>query len=379
MRVAYFTDSLPPVADGVTRTLSRLVQTLQDEDIEFRLFAAQRPDPCSPWRDRVHRINAIPVPVYPSYRIGLPFTGGIENALRDFKPDLVHVVSPTPLGLYGMERARRLGVPVVGSFHSDWLAYLRFYGLGRWEKQGWRYVRWFYNRCRTTFAPSVSMADRLRENGVERVDVWERGVDLHQFSPALRTESLRERAGACDRPMLLYVGRLARQKNIGDLADAVDILKQQLGPDAFRLAVVGEGPEAGELKERVPDAHFAGFQRDSALARWYASADLLVFPSTTETFGNVVLEAFASGVPAIGADSCGTKDLVEHGVNGLLAKPNDAVDLARQIASLLADPARLCQMGDAAEVTALRYHWTDVNRRLLDSYRGLIEDMAVAA
>jgi len=209
--------------------------------------------------------------------------------------------------------------------------------------------------------------------------VWERGVDSHQFSPALRSQSLREHARASDRPLLLYVGGLARQKNIGDLAEAVAILKAQLGADAFRLAVVGEGPEAGELKERVPDAHFAGFQQNGALARWYASADLLVFPSTTETFGNVVLEAFASGVPAVGADACGTKDLVEHGVNGLLARPNDPADLARQIASLLSDPGRLAQMGDAAELTALKYRWPDVNRQLLENYRSLIAGVALAA
>jgi hypothetical protein len=119
MRVAYFTDSLPPVADGVTRTLVRLIETLPGADVAFRIFAAQRPDPRSPWREAVHRISALPLPVYPSSRIGLPYVRGIDAALRDFAPDLVHVVSPTPLGWYGLERARRLGIPVVGSFHSD--------------------------------------------------------------------------------------------------------------------------------------------------------------------------------------------------------------------------------------------------------------------
>jgi phosphatidylinositol alpha 1,6-mannosyltransferase len=353
------------------------VETLPQEGVEFRLFAAQRPSLA--WRDRVHRVNAIPLPLYPSSRIGLPIPGGMDAALRDFQPDLVHVVSPTPLGLYGMERARRLGIPVVGSFHSDWVSYMRFYGLGRWEKQVWRYVRWFYNRCHTTFAPSVSMADRLRENGIERVGVWERGIDPHQFSPALRSESLRERAQAQNCPLLLYVGRIAKQKNLDDLAAAVNQLRERLGPDAFRLAIVGEGPYTSELKQRLPHAYFAGYLRDGALSRWYASADLFVVPSTTETFGNVVLEAFASGVPVVGADACGTKDLVEHGVNGLLARPNDPADLAHHIESLLTDPSRLTAMGDAAETTALRYRWGDVNRRLVDSYRELIGEAAIAA
>jgi glycosyltransferase involved in cell wall biosynthesis len=369
MRIAYFTDSLSPLA--------RVLETLPREGVELRLFAAQRPGHA--WRDRVHQVRSIPLVSSASYRFGLPLPRGIDAGLRAFQPDVVHVLGSTPLGWYGVERARRLGIPVVGSFHADWVSYLRFYGLGRWERQGWRYVRWFYNRCDATFAPSISMAERLREQGVQRVDVWERGIDHHHFSPALRSEALRERARALDRPLLLYVGRLARQKNLQDLAEAVTLLRDWFGPDAFRVAIVGDGPYREDLRRQLPEAHYAGYQKDGALARWYASADLLVFPSTTETFGNVVLEAFASGVPVVGANACGTKDLVEHGVNGLLARPNDPSHLARQIALLLDHPARLARMGDAAEQTALRYRWADVNRRLLDSYRHLIARTAAAA
>jgi glycosyltransferase involved in cell wall biosynthesis len=379
MRVAYFTDALPPMADGVTRSLSRLVETLPQHDVAFRFFAGVRPDPGLPWRDRVHKVTGfrVPLPLYPSYRLGLPVAG--LAALRAFRPDVVHVLSPTLLGLFGVEGARRLGIPVVGSFHTDFMAYLRFHGLERWERHGWRYLRWFYNRCSVTLAPSSSMAQRLRENGVERVGLWERGIDPQHFSPALRSEALRERARACDRPLLLYVGRLVREKNLEDLAAAVAILNKTIGPDAFRLAIVGDGPFAPELKQRLPHAHFAGYQQNGALARWYASADLFVFPSTTETFGNVVLEALASGVPVVGADACGTRDLVQHGVNGLLCQPNDPADLARNITWLLTDATRLERLSDAAEVTALRYRWPDVNARLLESYRVVVRGVARAA
>jgi glycosyltransferase involved in cell wall biosynthesis len=366
MRIAYFTDSLPPVADGVTRTLCRLADTLERAAVDFRFFTAIRPESQFRWRERVHKVAAVPFPLYRSYRVGLPL--GIEAELRRFAPDLIHVVSPTPLGLYGLERARRLGIPVVGSFHTDFCAYLRFYGLERWEPQAWRYLRWFYNRCGVTYAPSPSMAARLADNGIERVQLWERGIDMREFSPALRSESVRERAGAVDRPLLLFVGRLVREKNLEDLAAAVDLLRAQLGPRAFRVAIVGDGPMHDELRARLPDAHFAGYHHGVELAAWYASADAFVFPSTTETFGNVILEAFASGLPVVGADACGTRDLVTHGETGFLARPNAPDDLARHIGVLLLDPARRARMAVAAERAALRFHWPEVNARLLESY-----------
>jgi len=379
MRVAYFTDSLPPVADGVTRTLSRLAETLETESVDFRFFSAVRPDPALPWSSRVHKVAAVPFPLYPYYRLGLPTAGQLDESLRVFQPDLIHVVSPTPLGMFGLDRAERLGVPVVGSFHTDFCSYLPYYGLARWEPAAWRYLRWFYNRCRVNLAPSPSMAERLREHGVQRVELWQRGIDTRRFSPALRSDALREQVGAGERPLLLYVGRLVREKNLDDLVAAVRALRETVGSNAFRLAVVGEGPHSATLRARLPEAHFAGYQQGAALAQWYASADLFVFPSTTETFGNVILEAFASGLPVVGADACGTRDLVTHGVNGLLARPNDGPDLANRIAELLGDRARLARLGEAAERTALRYQWPAVNRGLLESYRRVIDGIALAA
>jgi glycosyltransferase involved in cell wall biosynthesis len=379
MRVAYFTDSLPPVADGVTRTLSRLTETLETEGVDYRFFAAVRPDLSLPWRRRVHKVTAVPFPLYPYYRLGLPIAGGIDKPLRDFRPDLIHVVSPTPLGIFGLDRARRLGVPVVGSFHTDFCSYLPYYRLARWEPTAWRYLRWFYNRCHVSLAPSPSMAERLREHGVQRVGLWRRGVDTRRFSPALRSEALRAQAGAGEGPLLLYVGRLVREKNLDDLVAAMGVLRTTLGPRAFRLAIVGEGPYGDTLRTHLPEAYFAGYLQGAALAQWYASADLFVFPSTTETFGNVILEAFASGLPVVGADACGTRDLVAHGVNGLLARPNDGPDFAGKIAELLLDRARLTRMSEVAERTALRYQWPAVNRGLIENYRGVIDGVALAA
>jgi len=377
MRVAYFSDSLPPIADGVSRTLCRLVETLLEDHVDFRFFSAVKPGPEHPWTGRVHKVPSIPFPPYPDYRIGLPLPGLLDRLVEDFRPDVVHVVSPTPLGMYGLDVARRRGVPVVGSFHTDFVSYLPFYGLGGLEFQAWRYLRWFYNRCRTTFAPSADTRARLLRFGIPRVGLWERGIDRRAFSPAFRSEELRQRLGAARRPILLYVGRLVREKNLLDLVAAADWLARR--GDTFTLVLVGDGPMGAELRRLLPAAHFAGFQQGADLARWYASADLFVFPSTTETFGNVILEAFASGLPVVAVDRGGVRDLVRPGENGVVARAGVPEDLGLHIHELLSHPDTLRQLGAGALRTAAQYQWPVVNRRLLDGYRELLPKTARAA
>jgi glycosyltransferase involved in cell wall biosynthesis len=307
----------------------------------------------------------------------VPFAGTLDPLVTAFRPDLIHVVSPTLLGVYGLDVAKRRRIPAVGSFHTDFASYFPYYRLNGLEPQGWRYLRWFYNRCRATFAPSGDTQTVLRRHGFRRVALWERGIDPRAFSPAYRSEALRRRIGAADRPVLLYVGRLVREKNLLHLAAAVDLL--QARGDRFELVLVGDGPLAAELRARLPDAHFPGFQEGEALAQWYASADLFVFPSTTETFGNVILEAFASGLPVVAADPGGVRDLVRPDENGVLARPDDADDLAARIHALLSRPALLTQLGRGAVVTAAHYAWPAVNRRLLAGYRRVLADSARAA
>jgi glycosyltransferase involved in cell wall biosynthesis len=200
---------------------------------------------------------------------------------------------------------------------------------------------------------------------------------MDDFTPRLRSESLRQRVGATDRPLLLFVGRLVREKNLAELAEAVERLAGW--ESRFRLAIVGDGPMKDELMARLPAAHFAGFQEGRQLAEWYASADVFVFPSTTETFGNVILEAFASGLPVIAADKGGTRDLVAHGENGLLTKPGDAADLAQQIHTLLDRPSYATKLGCGALRTAASYEWSAVNRALLDGYRRVLAEGVRAA
>ncbi len=370
MRIAFFTDSLPPLTDGVTRTLSELATTLEDAGIEFRFVSAVRPDASVPWRRHVRVVPSVPLPLYRSYRVGVPVAPRLVSELDVFAPDIVHVVTPSPLGLWGVSYAERRGIPTVGSFHTDFASCLRFYGLGCVEALAWRCAKRLHNRYALTLAPSAHVAETLLARGIRNVALWKRGVDPTQFSPAFRSPGLRARVGADAAPILLYVGRLCREKNLDALVLTADELRR--AGVAHRLVLVGDGPLAGELRERLPDALFTGVQRGDDLASWYASADLFVFPSVVETFGNVVLEAFSSGVPVVAFDAGGVRELVASGRNGLLVSPDSPSGLADAVSSLLADRELRARLSRGALATATRHRWPEVNRALLVHYARLV-------
>jgi glycosyltransferase involved in cell wall biosynthesis len=375
MRIAYFTESLYPHVDGVSRTLARLFGTLEDEGIDFRVYSPFVPEEGVPWRGRVEGVKFVHFPPYPDYRVSVPGGREVRDSLRELRPDLVHVVSPTPMAVWAQRWARGAGVPVVSSFHTHFVSYFRYYGVRPLERFGWSMLRWFYQRCDRVYAPSWSIVRELEAHGIERVELWSRGVDLEAFSPEFRDAALRERAGAGEgTPLLLLVSRLVKEKDLADLVE-VDRLLRERGVE-FRLALVGDGPMRGELERRLPGAYFAGHQAGEALARWYASADVFVFPSTTETLGNVVLEALASGVPAVVVDRGGPQDLIAEGENGHVARANDVAEIADRVERLLRDPAERERMGRLARASAVERDWRTINGRLLESYREVIASRA---
>src|SRR5258708_4117703 len=317
MRIAFCSDSVPPVWDGVTRTLSELVTTLTDARVEFQFLSAVHPDPRLAWRDRVHVVPSVPFPLYPYYRMGLPVRRRLDRVLDRFAPDLVHVVTPSFLGLYGLHYARRRGIPALASFHTDFVGLLEFYWLRYMDGVARFLARRFYGQCATTLVPSRHQAAKLSEYGIKNVGLWRRGVDSAAFSPAFRSAALRAEIGADGVPIVLYVGRLAREKNLHYLIAAIELLRRSGTP--FKLVIVGQGPMRRTLVRRLPEAHFTGHVEGVELARWYASADVFVFPSTAETFGNVRLAALPSGLPAVAAGGRAAGARVPPHPNGLPA------------------------------------------------------------
>lgn len=363
MRVALVAETFLPQVNGVVTTLCRLLEHLSERGHEALLFApAGAPNvyagvPVMP-------LVGMPLPLYPGLKLTPP-QPGLTAQLRAFRPDVVHLVGPVLMGGPGLYAGRRLRLPVVSSYHTDFPAYTRHYSLGALRRAVWRYLRWLHNHCLLTLCPSRATRSDLRAQGFRRLRVWGRGVDTARFHPGMRSDAWRHAVGATDgERILLYVGRLAGEKRVELLASAMREL-----PDT-RLVLVGDGPARMELAQRLAGtpAHFTGYLRGAELATAYASADMFVFPSDTETFGQVVQEAMASGLPVVGAAAGGTLDLVREGENALLFRPGDAVHLRAQVRALLDQPALMAAMGLAGRAMALHRSWPAVLDDLLGLY-----------
>lgn len=378
MRVVFFTESLFPLVDGVSHTLGHLFAALEDAGIEFRVYAPFVPPSDVSWHGRVRRVRSFAFPLYRDYRVSLPGGRRVAAEIDDFQADIVHVVSPTPMAIWGQAYARSRDIPVVATFHTHFVAYFPYYGVGGLDRVGWRILRWFYGRCTATFAPSPSIVRELRDHGIDNVRLWSRGVDAHRFAPGWRDDALRARLGVDERtPLVLLVSRLVKEKDLTDLV-AMDRVLRARGL-SYRLALVGDGPLRSQLERALPQAHFAGHQRGAALSRWYASGDIFVFPSTTETFANVVLEAMSSGLPAVVVDRGGPPGVIEPERSGLVARANDPEHLADQVARLITDRELRASMARAARHRAQERSWDAVNAVLIREYETIAGKPTVQA
>jgi glycosyltransferase involved in cell wall biosynthesis len=372
MKVVYFTESLLPHVDGVSRTLAQLFGFLEQQGVDFRVYSPFVPGPEVSWSGRVRPVRYVRFPLYPDYRVTLPRLGPVARELQEWGPDLVHLVSPTPMASRAQAWARKSGIPVVSSFHTHFVSYFRYYGVPWAEGFGWRMLKRFYDRCERVYAPSDSIIRELAEHEIRNTELWSRGIDLARFSPEHRDPGLRAAAGADENtPVLLMVSRLVKEKDMADLVEMDRILRQR--GNSHRLVLVGDGPMRAELEQALPDAHFAGHQSGEGLARWYASGDVFVFPSTTETFGNVVLEAQASGLPTVVVDRGGPPDLVAPGETGFIARANEPADLAEKCERLLRHAGERARMGRQARDAARERDWSAINGRLIESYRRVID------
>jgi len=371
MRIALVTENFLPKLDGVTRTLAMLLEHLQRQGHKaivlgpegtLRHYAGAR----------IFGAPGLPIPFYPELRFLFP-APRLERRLARFRPDLVHVVDPMLLGAAGVAWGRRLGVPVLSSYHTNLADYCAYFHLSALVAPMWSYRRFLHNQCAVTLCPSPSTALQLRRHGFERVDLWQRGVDSQLFTPERRNPAWRRRITGDDAmPIILYVGRLSHEKNLADLVTPFT----QLADHCAHLAIVGDGPARGDLERALAGrrATFTGYLRGEALAEAYASADIFAFPSTTETFGQVVMEAMASGLPVVGYDAEGVRDNVRHHETGLLAAPRNAGEFTAGLRALLDAPDHRRRMGAAAHAHAIQRDWPSVLDGLLATYGSVIAD-----
>ncbi len=378
LRVALVASSYNYIRDGVALTLNRLVSYLEQQDVEVLVFAPVGKVPALEHAGTLVPVPSFALPPRPEYRFALGMPRSTVERLRAFKPNLIHVaLAPDLLGYSALRVAHRLNVPIVASCHTRFETYLKHYWYTTWSEGLLKaYLRHAYGRCREVYVPTQSMVDALKADGMrDNFKLWPRGVDTGQFCPDRRSQSWRSKHGIGPEEFVVaFVSRLVREKELDTVVAALRRL-DAMGI-VHRALIVGDGPERAALEDQLPHAVFTGFLTGDELATAYASADAFLFPSETETFGNVTLEAMASGLPCVCADATGSRSLVEHETTGFLVEPRRADLFAGRLATLAGDKDLRGRMGEAARQRALGFSWDEAMARILGYYRSLVGDGA---
>lgn len=381
MRVAIITENFLPKLDGVTRTLARLLEHLQHHGHQALLLG-----PDSGMEEyagaEVVGTAGLPFPFYPELKFNF-FRPLFARRLNEFAPDIVHLVDPVILGAAGLATARVLNRPLISSYHTNLAAYCDHFGFSMLTRPMWLYNRLLHSKCALTYCPSPSTADMLSRQGFANLRIWPRGVDTTMFTPqrrdmAMRQSWLRNREQPENKVILVYVGRVSWEKNLRLLVQAYRNMRHE----RCHLVIVGDGPARAELEQELADlpVTFTGYLSGEALATAYATGDVFAFPSRTETFGQVVLEAMASGLPVVGLLADGVRDLVTHERTGLLLN-TDALTADEQVEAyqhyltrLIADTNARIRMGQAALTDAHQHSWHEAMECLVRGYYEVIEN-----
>ena len=379
LRIALFSGNYNITVDGVNKALNRLVGYLLSQGAQVRIYSptVDHPD-MAPVGDLIS-LPSVPIPTRSEYRLSSGVNARIKRDLAAFNPNVLHVSAPDVSAHRAVTWARRRGLPVVASVHTRFETYLRYYHLDWFEPLIVAIQRRFYRRCDALVAPSESMVQVLREQRMNAdIGIWSRGVDRTIFNPQRRDLAWRRALGLRDDDYVIgFLSRLVMEKGLDVFCDAIDRL--QASGVQHRVLIVGEGPARDWFAARLPEAVFTGFLDGADLGRAVASMDTMFFPSETEAFGNVSLEAMACGVPVVAAAATGSENLIDDGRSGRLIAPGVVADYAEALRAYALDPQLRVHHGQAGEVRSHAFSWDQINQTVADTYLRLVARQPVRA
>jgi|UniRef100_UPI004049AB9E glycosyltransferase involved in cell wall biosynthesis len=368
MKLAIVTETFPPEVNGVAMTFRVIARELAQRGHQVTVFRPKRTDLSASGQTFDYtevQMPGMPIPGYPLLRLGLPARRRLVRHWKSDRPDLVHVVTEGPLGASAVSAARAMGLPVTSSFHTNFHAYTHNYGFGLLYPMVLGWLRRVHNRTQRTFAPTDELCAELRNLGFRNMTLLSRGVDTDCFSPTRRSRSLRESWGAGpDDPVVLHVGRMAPEKNYGLLFKCYEAMRH--ANPRLRFVLAGDGPMRDSLIKQHPECHFAGFYSRQEIGRYYASADIYIHPSLTETFGNVLTEAMASGLAVSGFDYAAARQFIQHRQNGLVVPCDKSDELISAAVELACDQNLRAELRQAARESFAQQSWSNVIGRFED-------------
>jgi glycosyltransferase involved in cell wall biosynthesis len=374
LRIAVVTETYPPEVNGVAMTLGRLVNGLQVRNHQIQLIrprqgADDQPQPTATLTE--HLQHGIALPRYEGLKMGLPAKAALTRLWTINRPDVVQIATEGPLGWSALAAANKLRLPVASDFHTNFHSYSQHYGFGLLRRAIVAYLRKFHNKAAVTLVPTEGIRRELHGHGYDNLEIIGRGVDTQLFHPGRRDAALRARWGVGEHETVaLYVGRLAAEKNLALVFRAWDAMRE--AHPATRLVLVGDGPERASWQAQRPDAIFCGTQIGDALAAHYASGDVFLFPSLTETWGNVTIEAMASGLAVLAYDCAAAEEVIRHGENGLKVAPEDEAAFIAEAAALAPDAGLQRRLGHAAAARAAQLSWDAI----IDSFEHVLLRLA---
>lgn len=376
MKVALFADTYLPQINGVTNTLGRLTAYYESSGVDYKIFAPKYDT--EQMDENIERYYSLKFFLYPESRITFPNLFRLTGSLEEFKPDLIHLMTECNMGIAGLHYGKKHGIPTISNYTTNFSQYTNYYKLNFLEQAIWNYMKWFHTQNDITLCPSAATQELLRDHGIYNTDIFSRGIDFENFNPMYRNPEFRKSLGIDNKTVFLYVGRISVEKDLDILSESYKKI-QSLYPEQTALIITGDGPFMKKCKSLFPeDTIYTGFKKGRELAEIYASSDIFICPSSTETFGNVVLEAMASGLCVIGADAGGVGEIITQQVTGLKFPPRNQVELTKAMSELLTNRDLQNILRKNGRSYGMNQSWNKVFDGLMEIYHNILSKRGIS-